>query len=439
MFASSSSSSADLEQVDYMGNAPRQQNNLIQRLHQQQSQQQTVLPELPQNQEKKPNLEELMMKFVSTLKNMFQQTDTALRNQQAPIHNLENQIGQISKMLAERQPGMLPITTESNSREHIKAITLRSASQEGLEPEVTEPVRPKDKKKSLMREYHPPIPYPARLKQEKIDQQFGKFLDLFKQLRINIPFVEAISQMPKYVRFLKEILRNKRKLEDLGLMTLNEECSAILQNKLLVKRRDLGSFTVPCIISDLHISNALADLGASINLMPSSLFERLGLSKHKPTGMSIQLAERTMKYPRGIVKDVLVKGESSVPLILGRPFLATSRAVINVCDEKLQLRSLICKRILLDDPLQVALQAKDEEELSNKDVLEQLACLLASEPSNSANHFVDIDRSGVQKLRPSLEEPLALELKKMPKHLTYAYLDEAEKLPVIIAADLTPE
>ncbi|XP_048227272.1 uncharacterized protein LOC125369297 [Ricinus communis] len=254
--------------------------------------------------------------------------------------------------------------------------------------------------------------------------------------------------MPRYAKFLKEILSNKRKLEDLGLVTLNEECLTILKNKLSVKRHDPGSFTVPCIIGDLHISDALADLGASINLMPSSLFEKLGLSEPKPTKMRVQLTNRTVKYPRGIVEDVLVKidkfifpidfvvvdmkGKSSVPLILGRPFLATSRAVIYVCDGKLQLRE-----ILLDDPLQIALQAEDEE-LSNEDVLEQLACLLATESDRYADHFVDIDRLGVQKLRPSFKEPPALELKELPKHLTYAYLDEAEKLPVIIAADLTP-
>ncbi|PPY74834.1 hypothetical protein, partial [Escherichia coli] len=78
--------------------------------------------------------------------------------------------------------------------------------------------------------------------------------------------------MPKYAKFLKEILSNKRKLEDLGQVVLNEECSAILQNKLPLKRRDPGSFTIPCMIGDLSISGALTDLGASINLMPTSLF-----------------------------------------------------------------------------------------------------------------------------------------------------------------------
>ncbi|XP_048229064.1 uncharacterized protein LOC125369838 [Ricinus communis] len=277
-------------------------------------------------------------------------------------------------MLAERQPGTLLNTIESNPREHVKDVTLRSSKQltsslpmadhdiivqdeparEEPETKVTKLTQTEDKKKSPLRQYRPPIPYSTMLKQQKVDQQFGEFLDLFKQLGINLSFVQPISQMPRYARFLKEILSNKRKLEDLGLVTLNEECSTILQIKLPVKRRDLWSFTVPCIIGDLHISDALVDLRASINLMPSSFFEKLCLSEPKPTRMSIQLADRTIKFPRGIVKDVLVKidkfifpvdfivmdmeGESSVPLILGRPFLATCRTVIDVCDGKLQLR-----------------------------------------------------------------------------------------------------
>eukprot|EP00257_Ricinus_communis_P020549 XP_015579800.1 uncharacterized protein LOC107261907 [Ricinus communis] len=254
--------------------------------------------------------------------------------------------------------------------------------------------------------------------------------------------------MSKYVKFMKEILSNKRRLKDLGLVTLNEECSAILQNKLLVKRHDPGSFTAPCVIGELPISGALVDLGASINLMPTCLFDRLGLSEPKPTRMSIQLVDRTIKIPRGIVEDVLVRvdkfifpvdfvvmdmeGKSDVPLILGRPFLATSRVVIDVSNRKLQLRE-----ILLDDPLQVALQG--DEELSNEQVLERLTYLLASEPSRSTDPFVSADRSDVQKVKPSIEDPPVLELKELPKHLSYAYLDEAKWLLVIVAADLTPE
>ncbi|XP_048228290.1 uncharacterized protein LOC107262407 [Ricinus communis] len=251
--------------------------------------------------------------------------------------------------------------------------------------------------------------------------------------------------MPKYVKFLKETLSHNRKLEDLAIVTLNEECSAILQNKLLEKRGP-WSFTIPCVIGDLTISNALADLGARINLMSYNLFTKLGLGEMKPIRISIELVDRTVKYSRGTVEDVLVKvgkfifpidfmimdmdGESNIPLILGRPFLAMSRAIIDVCDGKIKLMvgdeivtfdlnnsmrqsldhddtifsvdllddviDIQLQEILLNDPLRVALQAEDEHELSNESVLEQLAFLLANEPSKNTDKFIEIDRVGAE-------------------------------------------
>ncbi|TYG88942.1 hypothetical protein ES288_A12G061300v1, partial [Gossypium darwinii] len=181
-----------------------------------------------------------------------------------------------------------------------------------------------------------------------------KFLELFKQLHINLPFVEAISQMPTYAKFLKELLTNKRKLEELPTVKLNEECSTILQNKVPTKLKDPGSFTIPCLIGSLNIEKALADLGAIINLMPYKMFKQLGLGEPKPTRMSIQLANGSIKFPKGITEDVLVKVDKfifpivfvvldmdedvEVPLILGCPFLATARAVIDGGDSKLVLR-----------------------------------------------------------------------------------------------------
>src|SRR5262249_15804702 len=137
----------------------------------------------------------------------------------------------------------------------------------------------------IIKEYKPRIPYPQKPKQEKLKEQYGKFLDLFKQLHINLPFIDALAQMPNYAKFLKEILSNKRKLEDISTVTLNEECSAILQNKLPQKLKDPRSFTIPCVIGIRTISKALADLGASINLMPHLLFKTLNLGEPKLTRM----------------------------------------------------------------------------------------------------------------------------------------------------------
>ncbi|XP_022019247.1 uncharacterized protein LOC110919284 [Helianthus annuus] len=160
--------------------------------------------------------------------------------------------------------------------------------------------------------------------------------------------------MPKYAKFLTDILSNKQKLEDMSCVVMNESCSAILQNRLPTKMGDLGSFTLPCLIGNMSVSHALADLGASINLMPYKVFTKLDLGESSPTSMSIRLADRSIKYPRGFVENMLVKidkfvfpvdfvildmdEDSRVPLILGRPFLNTSRTIVDVATEQITLR-----------------------------------------------------------------------------------------------------
>ncbi|GKE43564.1 putative nucleotidyltransferase, ribonuclease H, partial [Tanacetum coccineum] len=120
---------------------------------------------------------------------------------------------------------------------------------------------------------------------------------------------------------------------------MNERCSAVLLNKLPSKEKDPLSFTIPCNIGQLHIDNALADLGVSINLMSYMMYEKLGLGEPKATRMSLELADRSIQYPRGIIENVLIKFKSSrVPIILGRPFLATARAMIDVFNKKITLR-----------------------------------------------------------------------------------------------------
>ncbi|GJT00110.1 reverse transcriptase domain-containing protein, partial [Tanacetum coccineum] len=194
------------------------------------------------------------------------------------------------------------------------------------------------------------IPFPHRLRKEKEEAQQRKFLENLKQLHINIPFTEALAQMPKYAKFLKGLLSNKARLEEACMITINERCSAVLLNKLPSKEKDPGSFTIPYDIGHLHIDNALADLGASISLMPYTMYEKLGLGEPKPTRMSLELADRSIQYPQGIAEDVLIKidkfilpidfvildmrEDSRISIIIGRPFLATARVMIDVFNKK---------------------------------------------------------------------------------------------------------
>ena len=169
-------------------------------------------------------------------------------------------------------------------------------------------------------------------------------MDILKKIHINIPFADALEQIPNYVKFLKDIVSKKRRLEEFETVKLFEECSAIFQKKLSQKLKDSGSFTLPCTIGDSFFDKVLCDLGASINLMPLSVYRKLRLGEMKQTTISLQLADRSIKYPHGIIEDILVKvdkfifpadflvldmeEDQEVPLILGRPFLATRRALL---------------------------------------------------------------------------------------------------------------
>ncbi|GJV23766.1 DNA-directed DNA polymerase [Tanacetum coccineum] len=189
---------------------------------------------------------------------------------------------------------------------------------------------------------------------EKEEAQQRKFLKNLKELHINIPVMEDLVQMPKYPKYLKSLLTNKSRLEDACTVTMNERCLAVLLNKVLSKEKDLLSFTIPYQVSNLQIDNALADLGVGRSLMPYTMYEKLGLGEPKPTRMSLELVDRSIQYPRGIVENVLIKfdkfilpidfiildmpEDSRIPIILGRPFLSTTRAVIDVFNKKITLR-----------------------------------------------------------------------------------------------------
>ena len=127
------------------------------------------------------------------------------------------------------------------------------------------------KKKEGVPAYTPAVPFPQRLQKSRREEQFSKFLDIFKKIEINIPFAEVISQMPLYAKFLKEVLSKKRKIAEEGIVNLTATCSAIIQQKLPTKMKDPGSFTIPCSIGKYEFKKALCDSGASINLMPLSV------------------------------------------------------------------------------------------------------------------------------------------------------------------------
>nr|GFA21209.1 reverse transcriptase domain-containing protein [Tanacetum cinerariifolium] len=201
------------------------------------------------------------------------------------------------------------------------------------------------------------IPYPTRMlkqkQQEKDEIQIQKFWNMFKQLHLNITLAEALVLMPKYQKMLKALLSNKEKLQELTNTPLNENCSAVILKNLPEKLGEPGKFLISCGFSELKCK-ALADLGASINLMPLSVWKKLGLPDLIPTRMTLELVNRAIYTPDGIARDVFVpvgkftfpadivvvdyESDPRVPLILGRPFLRTARALIDVHGEEMILR-----------------------------------------------------------------------------------------------------
>ena len=120
--------------------------------------------------------------------------------------------------------------------------------------------------------------------------------------------------MPKYAKCLKDIISNKRKWDDHETIPMNKECSAVIRNKLPPKLKNPRSITIPCVISKFSISRALCDLGASVIILPLSLYRKLNIGEPKPTNIFLQLADRSIVYPEGILEDIPVKvGEFYVP------------------------------------------------------------------------------------------------------------------------------
>ncbi|CAA0841694.1 Unknown protein, partial [Striga hermonthica] len=235
-----------------------------------------------------------------------------------------------------------------------------SKEEEEVEEVVVEPpksaITGAEKPKSTSNTSTPniPLPFPQRVAKKKIDEQYAKFREIFTKVQINIPLVDALQEMPKYAKFLKDMVSRKKKLKAYEKVNLMEECSAMIQKKMPFKRKDPGSFTLACIIGGKRFGKVLCDLGASINLMPLSIFKRLEIGTIRPTTIALKMADRSLSYPKGIVEDVLVKVEGfifpadfvvldmeedkGVPLILGRPFLATGEALIDVKNGELTLR-----------------------------------------------------------------------------------------------------
>ena len=152
----------------------------------------------------------------------------------------------------------------------------------------------------------PPAPYPHRLRAPKKVNNHSEIYELFKQVKLNIPLLDAIKQIPSYAKFLKDLCTVERKLGVNKEAFMTEQSTSLIRNNLPPKYKDLGSPTISIVVGNSKLGHALVDLGASVNLLPYSVYVDLGLGELEPTNITLQLADRSVKIPRGIVKDVLV-------------------------------------------------------------------------------------------------------------------------------------
>nr|XP_009600583.1 uncharacterized protein LOC104096011 [Nicotiana tomentosiformis] len=245
----------------------------------------------------------------------------------------------------------------------------------------------------------PALPFPQKMKREKLDKYFGRFLEMLKKLYINIPFTELLTQMSSYAKFLKKIMSSKRKLEETIMDKLNSHCSSILQNKISQKCEDSGSFTIQCSFGSERFDKAL---------------------------FSLQLADQTTILPEGIIEDILVwvdkfvfpvdfivvdmEVNKDVPLILGRTFLCTDRAILDIYEGKLMLgvgneKMVFQIQRMMKYPSDESSTVEDEDPEIKKE----------AEALETEDRVDDEEELKEEASKPNVE------LKVLPTHLKYAF------------------
>ncbi|CAN6552280.1 unnamed protein product [Malus baccata var. baccata] len=477
----------------------------------------------------------------------------AMQNQDKRVDHLEKQIGQIADFVGKfRDQGQLPSSTIPNPKggfESAKAILLRSGKEVGAGPIPSKSGLKEDENLQIEKEEAslptekvvPPlpqasstpnlskssnkgknvsnsvptnvfpsnVPFPSRFMQTKKEEVEKDILETFRKVQVNISLLDAIKQVPRYAKFLKELCTTRKRISTKEVVKVGENVSAILQRKLPPKCKDPGSFTIPCVIGNTSFESAMLDLGASINVMPYSIYASMNLGVLKNDGVIIQLADRSNAYPKGVLEDVLVQVNhlifladfyvlemdesdhaTSLPILLGRPFMKTARTRIDVFNGTLSMEfdgevvnfnlsdsikypseDHSCFSIDIIDSL-----AQGYFEDLNDDVLEKVITRGMELNTKGANHmlthgmhepfhavasseeFIELVAAleslpkhggkspnfnsipiSTNKLLPSIIQAPVLELKPLPSHLKYIFLGENETLPAIISSFLTTQ
>ncbi|CAN6560240.1 unnamed protein product [Malus baccata var. baccata] len=445
--------------------------------------------------------------------NLLTSMAQSMQTRDKKVDELEKQVGQIAEFMGQfREQGKLPSSTVVNPNggfESAKAITLRRSNPQpskSCSNEVEELIIEEEEQGKATARVDTPIPqalsgpklsnsskegknvsnsvptnvfpsnapFPSRFKQTKKEEADKDILETFRKVQVNIPLLDAIKQVPRYAKFLKEFCTTRKRISTKEVVKVGENVSAILQCKLPPKCKDPGSFTIPCVIGNTRFESAMLDLGGSINVMPYSIYASMNLGELKNDGVNHLI------FPADFY--VIEMDESdhapSLPILLGRPFMKTSRTKIDVFNGTLTMEfdgevinfnlsdtmkfpneNHSCFAIdvidslaqdhfdnLKDDALELIIaqgmdmknietatkepHGKNKESIAvppSEEVIEMVVALESLPPQSVSTN----------KLLPSVVQPPTLELKPLPSHLNYVFLGEDETLPVIISSSLT--
>nr|GEU99452.1 reverse transcriptase domain-containing protein [Tanacetum cinerariifolium] len=427
-------------------------------------------------------------------------SNAVMRNMQTQGQNMQNQLTNLTELLTKfvnsnnastSSSSTLPRNTIANPRSDLKAITTRKATKDTVHPtnsgsveEVQPPVlqsesliltsepvnspiiEPVTSPVSVARpNQRPSIPYPSRMQDQKLrdkaNDQRENFFQIFKDLNFNIIFADALILMSKFGQSIKSLLTNKDKLCELARTPLNEHCSAILLKKLPENLGDPGKFLIPCDFPGKAECLALADLGASINLMPFSMWNKLSLPDLTPKCMTLDLADRSISCPVRVAEDVYVKvGE--LTLRVGKEAITfnldqTSRYSANYSEmtaKRIDVIDMACEEhsqevlgfsdVIVSgnptpyyDPI-VSTTSSTLTPFGNSDFLiEEVDAFLAIEDDPTSPEELKICEAKYDK--SSIDEPPEVELKDLPPRLEFTFLEGDDKLIVIIVKDLSVE
>ncbi|XP_048599780.1 uncharacterized protein LOC125579916 [Brassica napus] len=415
----------------------------------------------------------------SRMNHMFNELSTKYDNVTSHMRQMDVQIAQIAESV-KRQQGTLPGKTDKNPKE-CNAVALRSGrnlpdaipkklaaaekgkQKEGEQPRSeTPPLSDEEPEQSAEidltpvaplvepvppREYTPKVPYPVPEKTSRKDREETKCKKMLEDLTIKLPLVDAIQTIPSMRSLMKGLISGKV-TGDSELLMVSKECTTVLQNKPIKKMDDPGKFVLSIQIGRTVFACSLCNLGSSVNLMPYSVKKRLGFTNFKPTRISLVFADRSVKSPVGILEDLPVRvGNTFVPtdfvvleveeeprdpLILGRPFLCTAGAIIDVRQGRIDLHqgdiamkfeiNKLLKKPMLDAQTYIV-EDNNLALLSQEGMIEEI---LTDDPfelalirSATEHNVMSVDADGYDKMLDSA--------KSMERLVTYLSLGEKDE------------